>query len=174
MLFLFISISTIFVTSCGNDNDPEGCRNNGSLSATWSDGQSLKFNHNVFSDEANQKVSLRSFFDADFCAQRIQLSILKIDNSTERQQLKRDKQNGFFEEGTSFISTTDTDALTESYELDTLQPHWIEIRELGPNQLIGIINATFVIDENVQQKAWNYPDTLRFKEENFELTKSRE
>lgn len=157
--------------SCTSDKDDETCRKKGSLSAKWSDGSNLKFNHNIYTEQGSQNISVQSSYDADFCAKRIHFSITELSTSIGRHELKRYNDDGIFEQGTASITTWDTDALTEAYELETTEPHWIEVTEVGSDRVKGLINASFVIDQNTIQKAWNFPDTLRFNQESFELVK---
>lgn len=167
MLFAII-FSLITTASCSSDEEEEGCRESGVLSATWSDGQALKFNYNVFTEEQGG-IGVQSVSDAEFCAPRVSISITDVATIVGRQELIRYNRDGNFVDGSIWVRTMDTDALTEVYLLDTLQPRWIDIDEVSTNRINGVINATFALEESTVNKAWNFPDTLRFNQERFEL-----
>lgn len=170
LTFLILSILVASLSSCGKDDD-EGCRESGALSATWSDGQALKFNYNIYTDEAGDKFGIQSTADVEFCAPRVSLSVTDISAAVGRYNLVRYNRDGIFIEGSVWVRTMDNDALTETYLLDTLKTHWIEVNEVGDNRIKGVITATFALEEETVNKAWNFPDTLQFKQEMFELVK---
>lgn len=166
----FISFSLVIIASCSSD-DGESCRNNGFLSGTWSDGQELKFNYNVFTQDESDLVEIQSFHDVEFCAFRVGLSVTQISKEVGRKNLIRYNRNGNFSPLSTWVYTLDTDALTEAYLLDSSQNNWIEITEIESNRIKGVINATYIIEEDTSFRAWDFPDTLRFDEANFEFIK---
>jgi len=166
-LLLLVVFSFLLFLSCDKDNKDD-CRKKGFLSATWSDGQSLKFNYNDFTPIGTDKVSLNSASDVEFCTTRLSISVPKFSTAIGRHELAWYKGIGEFDEQAAILFTQDDDALTETYVLDTLQTNWVNVDEVSSDRIKGIINATFILREGAR-KAWDFSDTLYITQEPFEL-----
>ncbi|VAW14364.1 hypothetical protein MNBD_BACTEROID03-705 [hydrothermal vent metagenome] len=105
------------------------------MSGTWSDGQELKFNDPFFTKDTDTTIGAQAYFVTEFCRNRIKLSISELYKEVGWQNLVRNNMDGIFVIGTTILRTLDHDATTELYFLDTLQPHYIDINEIGNHSI---------------------------------------